>query len=136
MFVLIIQLGLLGQDWIHKGFKMKYLYFQKSGRLHVRTKTLDAELAKDYPNPIVVSDDYDITTTSDAKVDADGNALEKGMPVMREKTRSEIEADITYVDKRVSEYPSIVDQLDKIYHEGIDAWKLNIKSIKDKYPKG
>ena len=27
------------------------------------------------------------------------------------------------------------DQLDKIYHEGIDAWKTDIKAIKDKYPK-
>ena len=114
---------------------MQYLYFQESGRLHVRTKVLDAELAKDYPNPIAVSDTYDITTSSDATVDIDGNELEEGIPVTREKTRSEVEADISYVDKRVSEYPSVVDQLDKIYHEGIDAWKSDIKTIKDKYPK-
>ena len=37
---------------------------------------------------------------------------------------------------RKLEYPSIVDQLDKIYHEGIDAWKADIKAIKDKHPKG
>ena len=37
---------------------------------------------------------------------------------------------------RQLEYPSIVDQLDKIYHEGIDAWKADIKAIKDKHPKG
>ena len=36
---------------------------------------------------------------------------------------------------RVTEYPSIVDQLDKIYHNGVDAWKTDIKIIKDKYPK-
>jgi len=40
-----------------------------------------------------------------------------------------------YVGKRVAEYPSIVDQLDDIYHNGIDAWKLTIKAVKDKYPK-
>ena len=40
-----------------------------------------------------------------------------------------------YTDARVAEYPPIVDQLDKIYHEGIDAWKADIKAIKDKYPK-
>ena len=33
------------------------------------------------------------------------------------------------------EYPSWQDQLDKIYHSGIDAWKADIKAIKDKYPK-
>ena len=36
---------------------------------------------------------------------------------------------------RVAEYPSIEDQLDKIYHSGVDAWKDDIKVIKDKYPK-
>ena len=41
----------------------------------------------------------------------------------------------TYTEARAAEYPPIVDQLDKIYHEGIDAWKADIKSIKDKYPK-
>ena len=36
---------------------------------------------------------------------------------------------------RRNEYPSIVDQLDDIYHNGIDGWKKTIKAIKDKYPK-
>lgn len=40
-----------------------------------------------------------------------------------------------YVDKRATEYPSIVDQLDIIYHRGIDAWKAEIATIKAKYPK-
>ena len=38
--------------------------------------------------------------------------------------------------KRKAEYPSIKDQLDDIYHNGIDAWKATIKITKDKYPKG
>ncbi len=41
----------------------------------------------------------------------------------------------TYTDARAAEYPPIVDQLDKIYHSGVDAWKTEIKAIKDKYPK-
>ena len=40
-----------------------------------------------------------------------------------------------YQYKRELEYPSIVDQLDDIYHNGIDAWKATIKTTKDKYPK-
>ena len=40
-----------------------------------------------------------------------------------------------YIDARVKEYPSVVDQLDLIYHSGIDAWKAKIKETKDKYPK-
>ena len=41
----------------------------------------------------------------------------------------------SYKSKRRAEYPTIADQLDKIYHSGIDAWKTDIKAIKDKYPK-
>ena len=44
-------------------------------------------------------------------------------------------ANMTYVDKRKAEYPEIGDQLDDIYHNGIDGWKATIKAIKDKYPK-
>jgi len=40
-----------------------------------------------------------------------------------------------YQRKRADEYPSIADQLDDIYHNGIDAWKATIKTTKDKYPK-
>ena len=40
-----------------------------------------------------------------------------------------------YQRDRAAEYPSIVDQLDDIYHNGIDAWKATIKTTKDKYPK-
>jgi len=40
-----------------------------------------------------------------------------------------------YQRNRAKEYPSIVDQLDEIYHNGIDAWKATIKTTKDKYPK-
>ena len=40
-----------------------------------------------------------------------------------------------YQEKRKSEYPSWEDQLDKIYHSGVDAWKEDVKAIKDKYPK-
>tara|TARA_R100001463_G_scaffold29174_2_gene66474 strand:+ start:584 stop:904 length:321 start_codon:yes stop_codon:yes gene_type:complete len=40
-----------------------------------------------------------------------------------------------YKGKREEEYPTIADQLDLIYHSGIDGWKIKIKEIKDKYPK-
>jgi len=41
----------------------------------------------------------------------------------------------TYTEARVAEYPPLEDQLDKIYHSGVNAWKADIKKIKDKYPK-
>ena len=59
---------------------------------------------------------------------------------------SELDAEITkqkaeydaqeYARKREAEYPAIADQLDEIYHNGINAWKAVIKVTKDKYPKG
>ena len=41
----------------------------------------------------------------------------------------------TVLNNRAKEYPSIADQLDNIYHNGIDGWKATIKTTKDKYPK-
>ena len=41
----------------------------------------------------------------------------------------------SYKSNRRKEYPSIEDQLDDIYHNGIDGWKATIKVTKDKYPK-
>ena len=41
----------------------------------------------------------------------------------------------SYADLRRADYPPIEDQLDKIYHSGVAAWKKDIKEIKDKYPK-
>ena len=40
-----------------------------------------------------------------------------------------------YQRDRAEEYPSIVDQLDDIYHNGVDGWKATIKTVKDKFPK-
>ena len=50
------------------------------------------------------------------------------------KMQSDFDA-LAYQRNRKSEYPSIVDQLDDIYHNGIDGWKSTIKAVKDKYPK-
>ena len=44
-------------------------------------------------------------------------------------------AALEYSRNRAAEYPPIEDQLDDIYHNGIDGWKSTIKAIKDKYPK-
>ena len=43
--------------------------------------------------------------------------------------------DRVILDLRKKSYPIWQDQLDDIYHNGIDAWKATIKTTKDKYPK-
>ena len=53
-------------------------------------------------------------------------------------SKSDIEQKINekdYIYKRAAEYPAIVDQLDDIYHNGVEGWKTTIKAVKDKYPK-
>ena len=40
-----------------------------------------------------------------------------------------------YQRDRAEEYPDIRDQLDDIFHNGIEGWKTSIQVIKTKYPK-
>jgi len=57
----------------------------------------------------------------------------------KEISKADIKAkmlEIAYINKRFVEYPTIADQLDDLYHNGIDGWKATIKTVKDKYPKG
>ena len=52
--------------------------------------------------------------------------------LISDNNRSNIEL---FKESRRLAYPSIEDQLDKIYHEGVDSWKAEIQAIKEKYPK-
>ena len=40
-----------------------------------------------------------------------------------------------YKEQRAAEYPPYADQFDKIFHSGVNAWKTQIRTIKEKYPK-
>ena len=42
---------------------------------------------------------------------------------------------LTYAQKRAAAYPSIADQLDLLYHGGLDAWKAAITAVKEEFPK-
>ena len=74
-----------------------------------------------------------------------GDVLEWRDSKQTKPTESEIDAELSrliteynnkkYQRDRLVEYPSIPDQLDDIYHNGIDGWKATIKATKDKYPK-
>jgi len=60
-------------------------------------------------------------------------------------SKSDIQSKITEIENqynadeykrsRAAEYPSLAEQLDDIYHNGIDGWRITIQAIKDKYPK-
>ena len=40
-----------------------------------------------------------------------------------------------YQRERAVAYPSTADQLDTLYHQGIEGWKAEIKKVKDAHPK-
>jgi hypothetical protein len=74
-----------------------------------------------------------------------GEELEWIDTIQTKPTEQELQAEIIrlqaqyeaneYQRNRAAEYPSIADQLDTLYHSGLDAWKAEIKTVKDKYPK-
>jgi predicted phosphoribosyltransferase len=68
--------------------------------------------------------DTNTTKPTDAEIDAEVRRLQ-----------TEYDAK-EYQRKRAREYPSWQKQLEKIYDDGIDAWKSEmIDPIKNKYPK-
>ena len=71
-----------------------------------------------------------VTIRGDVAYDADENIVEYNEATVQ----AYIDAN-AYKGLRQAEYPSIPDQLDTLYHSGLDAWKAQIKTVKDKYPK-
>ena len=89
--------------------------------------TLDhTAIYKAYPNVKRIDDGLGAFDSSGNKVTLEQSKIDAA--------RTEL-AKEDYKWKRAAEYPSVVDQLDDIYHNGIDAWKATIKTTKDKYPK-
>ena len=90
-----------------------------------------------------LSDQYSILRNSDntqfLKDSGDNIDYIQFLQDVKEQGISIVEGpDITtesYATLRQKEYPPIEDQLDKIYHSTLTAWKADIKAIKDKYPK-
>ena len=87
-------------------------------------------IRKAYPDAVTIDDtagafdkDGKSVTLDQSKIDAARTTLDAEA------------AAIAYQGQRKAEYPSIEDQLDDIYHNGVAGWKTTIKAIKDKYPK-
>ena len=67
----------------------------------------------------------------DVAYDAEGNEVAYDLAAVN----AYVDAN-KYKELRAAEYPSFADQFDTIFHDGIDAWKEQINTIKEKYPKG
>ena len=80
-----------------------------------------------------------VVSIDDAKgaFDKDGKSvtLDNAKVTAARKAIDDAYAAKKYQRDRAAEYPSVVDQLDLIYHSGVNAWKAKIKETKDKYPK-
>ena len=76
-----------------------------------------------YPQVVTIDD-------GTGAFDAQGNKVEIDLAAVNAWVDPE-----AYKYQRVKEYPSIADQLDKIFHDGIDEWKETIQAVKTKYPK-
>ena len=76
-------------------------------------------------NPTVV------TIRGDVAYDAEGNEVSYDKAAVESYVAAN-----AYKGQRAAEYPAITDQLDTIFHQGLDAWKAQIQAVKNKYPKG
>ena len=83
-----------------------------------------------YPNVKIIDDATGAFDDNGNKVVIDENAVTTKVAELQANYDSK-----EYQRNRANEYPSMQDQLDDIYHNGIDGWKTTIKAIKDKYPK-
>jgi len=79
----------------------------------------------------LIGDEYSGLTWSDTEQTQPTDA-----EITAEVARLQAEYDNNeYQRQRAQAYPPIADQLDTIYHEGIDAWKATIAAVKQEYPK-
>ena len=100
------------------------LYLEANSKTWDNTKvSLQDDMVDGVSSPYIKTWKYDIakpTAKQIASYETDGNTAETLQVVLT---------------NRKKEYPSIADQLDKIYHSGLNEWKKVIKLTKDKYPK-
>ena len=81
-----------------------------------------------HPNVVTVDDGA-------GAFDKDGNSVsidEVKVSQEIEKLNAKFES-TQYQRDRI--YPSIEQQLDEIFHKGLDEWKKTIQAVKDKHPK-
>ena len=97
----------------------------------------------DYTQELIGNNMYKVTTIVDDEeqvftciVKDDISELDEVVSVaIASLNQSPVKYVQTYTDKRREAYPSIEDQLDNIYHNGVDGWKASIKAVKDANPK-
>tara|TARA_R100000687_G_scaffold51772_1_gene41304 strand:- start:310 stop:645 length:336 start_codon:yes stop_codon:yes gene_type:complete len=110
---------------------MATLYTKVKKYLEANSKTWEAER-----NNIILQNDSDGNGDYIHTWSVDGLAKPTAEQLATyESSGNDVEALNVILNNRKQEYPSWQDQLDDIYHNGIDGWKATIKVTKDKYSK-
>jgi hypothetical protein len=79
--------------------------------------------------PVAIDADGNVTALQNQQLPSDEAINAKIAELQAEYDSNQYQRD------RAAAYPSWQDQLDTIYHQGIDAWKAEIKTIKNQFPK-
>lgn len=103
-----------------------YLYFKDDGKLFMKSNVLEPDMESTYTKKCIVPKTFSLLKED---IDNDGNNIQVEM------NYEEVIAATSYKEKRAIAYPSMEEQLDKIFHEGLESWKQQIQEIKNKHPK-
>ena len=120
---------------------MKYTFSKKYGADSLMSYLLNPVNNNGFIGSISISEDTGVSVAEFAVTyTADNTVIPMNTEVLPTKESIEsamvaFEASEVARENRRKAYPRIVDQLDDIYHNGIDGWKTAIKAIKDANPK-
>lgn len=51
------------------------------------------------------------------------------------ESKKDLFSNINYILQRRAAYPSMAQQMDTLYHSGLEAWKASIDEVKERFPK-
>ena len=89
-------------------------------------------------NPEALGWKYDYVSgisTNDGVVVGWPDSLPELTQELVDSIEAEYEEKEAYKNKRLAEYPTWQEQMDILYHSGVDGLKTELKKTKDKYPK-
>jgi hypothetical protein len=89
-------------------------------------------------NPIALGWKYpDVggISTRDGVITEWNDSLPELTQELVDSIEAEYEEKEAYKNKRQKEYPTWQEQMDILYHSGVDGLKTELKKTKDKYPK-
>ena len=107
------------------------LIFDSADKLVMSSSVLPSSHEGDeYVKVRVEDEDYDPNYTYSL---VDGEAVKGDLIAVDSAALARLDAEFQATQyQRDRKYPPIGDQLDDIYHNGIDGWKATIKATKDK----